>query len=184
VWRAQVLEMADQDVDIASIIGENSRMQLYEQHVAEQLASGSGTVDAHTLIDTLPERLQIDASKAKRKAQELAKGKVRPTLTQAIAHYRKKEHGNAVKYLNNLLACVRVNEDAGKGLQWNSRKELVDVYGLFCSGQTDEQVRSEMATALGLSDEEQTQMLEAVASGAFESDGAVAREEREPESFF
>ena len=180
----QVLELVEQDIDITGIIGENSRMQLYEKHIAEQLSSGAGTVDAAELTATLPSQLQLDGAKAKRKAQDLAKGKVRPTLVQAMAYHRTKDHGNAVKYMNNLLACVRVNDGAAEGLKWDSRKELIDMYGLFCTGNVDEQVRGEMASALAITEEEQASMHEAVDSGVFDLGGAQASSEREAESFF
>jgi hypothetical protein len=79
----QVLELKEQDVDVATVLADNMRMQLYEGHVAEVLSSGAGpSVDAERLLHTLPQDLKIDVAKAAGKAREAAKGKARSVLVQ------------------------------------------------------------------------------------------------------
>jgi hypothetical protein len=184
----QVLELADQDVDVSSFVGEGMSMQLYEQHITEQLSNGVGAIDTERLLQGIPEQLQIDAKKARSRAEYLAKNKVRPTLVQALAYQRTKDNHAAVKYMRNLMACARVDAGAAKGVKWDSKKELLDLYGLFCSSSKDDSERGELGGVLRLSAEEQSDMRAAVDSGAYEEGGGgMARaggSGREPESFF
>jgi hypothetical protein len=181
----QVLELVDQDADVSAVLNPSARMQLYQDHVSKQLGTGIGTVDVERLLETLPAQLELDAKAAKKSATTLAKDKGRPTLVQAFAAYRTKDHSLAVKYLNNLLACARVNPEVAKAVKWGSRKEIADVYGLFCSAQEHADVRKEMGDLLQLDEEEQTGMQEAVDSGSFGASASVASSDaHKRESFF
>jgi hypothetical protein len=181
----QVLELVEQDADISAVLNASARMQLYQDHVSKQLGTGIGTVDVNRLLETLPAQLELDAKAAQKSATTLAKDKARPTLVQAFAAYRTKDNSLAVKYLNNLLACARVNPEAGSVVKWGSRKEIADVYGLFCAAQKDVGVRKEMGDLLQLDEEEQTDMQQAVDSGNFGAAASVAsNDSQKKESFF
>ena len=174
------MELVDQDVDVSGIMSETSRQRLYNQHVTEQLSNGVGTINANTLLYEMPGKLTIDAEAARKAALQAAVDKARPTLVQAAAFQRTKEPHKAAQYMNNLLACARVNENATTGLQWSNKSELLDLYGLFCCQHQDHEVRGEMARALSLTQDEQQSILDAVESGQFRGgvDAGVADDSR------
>ena len=180
----QVLELVDQDADVASVLGHGARMKLYEDHVAKELSSGVGTIDAEALVGELPAKLQLDAKAAKEAAGKIAKDKARPTFVQSMAGYRTKDHTAAVKNLKNLLACARVRAPDEGVVKWDAKKEVGDMYGLFCTEVKDAAARTEMAELLRVGQEERTSLQEAADSGTFSAGAAIKSGDRQNESFF
>jgi hypothetical protein len=162
----QVLGMADEDVPIETILPDSLRMQLYERHIEQVLAGGEGTIDAAALTGPIPMQLKLDAAAAARRARDIAKGKARGCLVQALAYYRTRDFDAAVKYMNNLIACERLSGGLADALKWDAREELLDSFGLYCERNHEEERLREMGAVLGLSEAEQDRVREAVASGA------------------
>ena len=180
----QILELADQDVDVTGVVGEGMRMQLFEQHVNQQLSSGTGNVDPEELMQRIPEKLQIDVEKAKKRVSSRAQDKMRPMLVQALAFQRTNDHSAAVKYMHNLVSCARLHSDASSSLKWDNKKELSDMYGLFCTSAQDAGERSELGSLFGLSEDEQQSLQKAADSGELATGKNMATQKRENESFF
>lgn len=180
----QVLELVDQDADVGSVLGHGARLKLYEEHIAKQLSAGVGTIDAEQLLTELPARLQLDSKAAKEAAQSIAKDKARPTFVQSMAGYRTKDHASAMKNLKNLLACARVRTPDEATVKWDAKKEVGDMYGLFCTEVKDAGAREEMAELLRVSAEERASLQEAADAGTFSAGAAIKAGGRQNESFF
>lgn len=77
--------------------------------MADALTSGTGDFDHHRFIEELPKKLGIKERKVKSAIEGLAKDRKRSTLVQSISYLRQRNGDEAVKSLNNLLACHKVS---------------------------------------------------------------------------
>jgi hypothetical protein len=163
-----VLELKEQDIDVASILAENVRMQLYEHHVSDQLSGGLGALDRERLLEGLPSDLGLDVKKAAAKAAYTAKSKARSVMVQAFAYYRTRDYDAAVKYVNNLVACATLcDSELGKDVKWDAKEEVLDVFGLYCDRTPDAAARDRAAKVLRLAEDEAKSVVEAVDAGTY-----------------
>ena len=75
----------------------------------EALTNGTGEFDRQRWVEELPKQLGIKERRVKQTLDTLAKERKRTTLVQSISYLRQKKLDDAVKSLNNLLACHKVN---------------------------------------------------------------------------
>ncbi|KAL4434488.1 hypothetical protein ABPG75_000929 [Micractinium tetrahymenae] len=175
----KVLEIKDAGVDVASILGEDARQQLYRQEVMDRLSDGTGSFSSERMLEELPASLGLEVGKAAKVVQELAKSKKGNTLVQAISCLRQKKVGDAAKELNNLVSCeAAVPSD--KPADWKSKEELADLYSAYVSKEADAGKQAVVQRILGLGDAEAEGLRRIVAEGGFK----VAAEEAEEAAFF
>jgi hypothetical protein len=87
-------------------------------------------------------------------------------VVQAVAYYRTRDYTSAVKYVNNLIACVAVaGGDSTKDVKWDARDEVLDLFGCYCQSTEEEAARARAAQVLGLSDEQAASIISAADSG-------------------
>lgn len=95
--------------------------------------------------------------------------------TQAVAYHRTKKAGDALKYLNNFLACARLAGGDLRGAgKWDSSAELLDLYGDYCAATADGALQAEMAAALELAEGDAAGVRDAVKGGTFRQAAAGA----------
>ena len=94
-------------------------------------------------------------------------------VVQAVAYYRTRDYDSAVKYVNNLLACVAISGgDAKSDVKWDAREEVLDLYGCYCQRTPDETARKNAAEVLGLSAEQAASIVSAADSGELKTKSA------------
>ena len=76
--------------------------------MTDALTNGSGEFDEARFLEDLPKRLGIKKRKVKSVLEGLAKDRKRSTLVQSVSYLRQKNAEEAVKSLNNLMACHKV----------------------------------------------------------------------------
>ena len=76
--------------------------------MADELTNGSGDFDRERFVVELPKKLGIKERRVKQSLETLAKERKRTTLVQSVSYLRQKKLDEAVKSLNNLLACHKV----------------------------------------------------------------------------
>lgn len=81
---------------------------LCHMQMANVLTNGTGEFDRTYFVDELPKKLGIKERRVKQALESLAKERKRTTLVQAVSYLRQKKLDDAVKSLNNLLACHKV----------------------------------------------------------------------------
>ncbi|EFN52285.1 hypothetical protein CHLNCDRAFT_139027 [Chlorella variabilis] len=175
----KVLEIKEAGVDVASLLGEDARAQLYRTEVVERLSDGTGDFSAERMLRQLPEELGIDAEKAARTVAELGGERKRTTLVQAISFLRQKKVGEAAKALNNLVSCeAAVPSDTPA--DWQEREELADLFSAYVSKEPSPEKQAVVQKILGLGDGEADALRSIVEAGGFK----VAAEEAEEAAFF
>lgn len=76
--------------------------------MTDALTNGSGSFDETRFLEELPKKLGIKERKVKSVLEGLAKDRKRSTLVQSVSYLRQKNVEEAVKSLNNLMACHKV----------------------------------------------------------------------------
>ena len=76
--------------------------------MTDALTNGSGNFDEARFLEELPKKLGIKERKVKAVLEGLAKDRKRSTLVQSVSFLRQKNAAEAVKSLNNLMACHKV----------------------------------------------------------------------------
>ena len=76
--------------------------------MADALNNGTGEFDRQRFLEDLPKRLGIKERRVRAALEGLAKDRKRTTLVQSVSYLRQKKLDDAVKSLNNLLACHTV----------------------------------------------------------------------------
>ncbi|PSC73353.1 chloroplastic isoform X2 [Micractinium conductrix] len=176
----KVLEIKDAGVDVAGILGEDARQQMYRQEVLTRLSDGTGSFDNQRMLTELPEVLGLDASKAGRVVTELAAAKKGNTLVQAISALRQKKVGETAKELNNLVSCeAAVPSD--KPAQWKDAEELADLFSAYCSKEKAPEKQAVVQRILGLSDSQAEGLRQMVEEGGWK---VATEEQEEAASFF
>ena len=86
--------------------------------MTDALTNGSGEFDEARFLEELPKRLGIKERRVKSVLEGLAKDRKRSTLVQSISYLRQKNAEEAVKSLNNLMAChkARLSEAMSSSL--------------------------------------------------------------------
>ena len=82
--------------------------------MADVLSSGTGEFDRQHFVEELPKKLGIKERRVKSAIEGLARDRKRTTLVQGVSYLRQKKLDDAVKSLNNLLACHRVCSSAAR----------------------------------------------------------------------
>ena len=77
--------------------------------MADALSSGTGNFDRARFLEELPKKLGIKERKVNSVLEGLAKDRKRSTLVQSVSYLRQKNADEAVKSLNNLLACHKAS---------------------------------------------------------------------------
>lgn len=77
--------------------------------MTDALTNGSGVFDESRFLEDLPKKLGIKERKVKSVLDGLAKDRKRSTLVQSVSYLRQKNADEAVKSLNNLLACHKAS---------------------------------------------------------------------------
>lgn len=162
----KILELKDAGVDPKSVVTPEMLQQLYRQEISDRLSDGVGDFDAEKLLQNLPDELGLDASKAEKVVKELAGDRKRTTLVQAVSYLRQKKMGEAVKSLNNMRACATALPDSPPE-KWGEKDEIADLYSLYCSKESNAERRAGLQKALGLDDNEASQLQEVVEAGQF-----------------
>ncbi len=171
----KVLELKEAGVEPSSVMTGDGLAQLYRAEISARLTDGTGDFDAEKLLTTLPADLGLDATKATAVVKELAGERKRTTLVQAVAFFRQKKVADTVKSLNNLRACsAALPESISEA--WGEKDEVADLYSLYCSKESDEARRAGVQSALGLGDDEASNLKAIVDSGGFKM-GQEAEEE-------
>lgn len=105
-----------------------------------------------------------------------------------MAYYRTRDYESAVKYVNNLLACVAISGGDAKGdVKWDAREEVLDLFGLYCQRTPDEAARSRAAEVLGLPEDQAASIISAADSGDLKTGASVgkgATASQQPTSIF
>ncbi|KAL4420333.1 hypothetical protein ABPG77_010238 [Micractinium sp. CCAP 211/92] len=128
----KVLEIKDAGVDVASILGEDARQQLYRQEVMDRLSDGTGSFSSERMLEELPAALGLEAGKAARVVQELAKGKegqhpgAGHLLPAAEARGRRRQGAEQP-------GVLRGGGALGQTRDWKSKEELADLYSAYVS---------------------------------------------------
>lgn len=108
--------------------------------------------------------------------------------SQAVAYLRTRDYDSAVKYVNNLLACVAISGgDAKSDVKWDAREEVLDLFGCYCQRTRDEAARTAAADVLGLDAEQTASIISAADSGQLKSVGAsvgAGKSSQQPTSIF
>lgn len=172
----KVLELRDAGVDVAGLMNEDGRQQLYRDEIIARLTDGTGTFDAERLLQQLPAELAIDAAKARRVAESLAAERKRTTLVQAIAYMRQRKLADTAKAMNNLLACEAA-VPSGTAAVWDQADELQDLFSIYASKESNDAKRRGVQQLLGLSDSDAESLLSIVDGGQFKMGGEVEEEE-------
>ncbi|KAL4522238.1 hypothetical protein Ndes2437B_g07974 [Nannochloris sp. 'desiccata'] len=171
----KVLELKEAGVEPSSVMTGDGLAQLYRAEISARLTDGTGDFDAEKLLNTLPADLGLESSKATAVVKELAGERKRTTLVQAVSFLRQKKVADTVKSLNNLRACSAALPESTTEA-WGEKDEVADLYSLYCSKESDEARRAGVQSALGLSDEEASNLKSIVDSGGFKM-GQEAEEE-------
>jgi len=175
----RILELKDAGVDPTSVVNSDMLQQLYRQEIASKLGDGTGSFDAEKLLTEVPKELGIDSDKAARVAKSLAADKRRTTLVQAVSFLRQKKTKDTVESLNNLMSC-RLADPESPPEKWNEAEEIADLYSLYCVKEKDETKRAGVQSALGLSDDEATNLKSMADSGEFK----LGQDAEEEQAFF
>ena len=162
----KVMELLDSGVDVSSILPADKRAALFRQKVEGALTDGTGNFSAEDLLQDLPEKLGLEEKKVKEIVKEVAGNRARSTLVQAISYLRQKKLDDAVKDVNNLVACNRANP-SDKALTWSAPEELMDMFSVYLIKEKDEAKQQEVQTLLGITDEQAKSLKEVVESGGF-----------------
>lgn len=77
--------------------------------MADALSSGTGEFNRTHFLEELPKQLGIKERRVKSALEGLARDRKRSTLVQSVSYLRQKKVDEAVKSLNNLVACHKVS---------------------------------------------------------------------------
>lgn len=172
----RILELKDAGVDPISVVNSDMLQQLYRQEIASKLSDGTGNFDADKLLNEIPKELGIDSEKAASIAKSLSADKRRVTLVQAVSMLRQKKAKSTVESLNNLMSCGLADPNS-EPEKWNDAEEIADLYSLYCSKEKDEVRRHGVQAALGLPDDEASNLASMVDAGEYNF-GQDAEEEQ------
>eukprot|EP00873_Tetraselmis_striata_P004915 jgi/Tetstr1/425179/TSEL_015640.t1 len=174
----KVMEMVDSGVEVASFVSKDMRTQLFRQKIESILSDGTGNFDTAEVLEELPEKLGLEQKAVQAVVKDVAGSRKRTTLVQAISYLRQKRLDDAVKDMNNLLACNRANP-VDKPMEWAEPEELQDVFSVYMIKDKDEGKQAELQKLLGITDEQAASLKEVIASGGFrleqeaENEGAI-----------
>lgn len=85
-----------------------SKCQALLRQVADVLSGGTGEFDEERLLRELPESLALPERRVRSAIEAQAGDRKRNVLVQAVSQLRQRKLDDAVKSLNNLLACNKV----------------------------------------------------------------------------
>lgn len=142
----------------------------------ERLSDGTGNFDAPALLEDLPAALALSPDKARKTVEELSKDRRRTQLVQAVALLRQKNLGDAVKSVNNLLACT-VALPGADPVRWEEPEEVADLFSVYLSKEGDAGKQDAVQRVLGISDEEAAGLRAVVESGGFKLTSEAAESE-------
>ncbi|KAK9829243.1 hypothetical protein WJX72_004725 [[Myrmecia] bisecta] len=162
----KVLDMKEAGVDIDSFVSVEMRLTMYSKEIADVLSNGTGEFDSERLLERLPADLKLPERRARGVVEGAARDRKRTTLVQAISHLRQRNLGDAVKSINNLLACNKaLPSDAPT--TWENREELQDLYSVYLAQEKDQRKQDEVRQLFGISDKEAEALSNIVESGEF-----------------
>merc|ERR1719281_1556604 len=101
-----------------------------------------------TFVSAYPKALYLNANKARKLVEDIAKGKMRLTVVQAISLYRQKNESEIEKILLNLVSQYRAYSHP---VAWHNRSEILDLYTAYLTHSRSNQNSDQVAQALGLS---------------------------------
>ncbi|GJM91094.1 hypothetical protein PR202_ga07435 [Eleusine coracana subsp. coracana] len=172
----QVRGLKEANFQLESLIAEPLRESIYRKTVEEIFSSGTGDFDEEEVYVKIPADLVINAEKAKKMVQDIAKVRLDNSLVQSIALLRQKKRDNVVSSLNDLLACDAA-VPASKPLSWPTPGELDDLYGIYLKSIPKPEKLSRLQYLLGISEEKANQIRDAASEGTL---AVSAQEEEEP----
>merc|ERR1712193_184920 len=95
--------------------------------------------------------LKLDSTKISQVVEDTAKGRMRPTLVQAISLHRQNKSSEIIKTIQNLVSQFRAFPHP---VVWDCTEDIEGLY-MDCVNQIESQkFRQEVAEALGLTDTE------------------------------
>lgn len=146
----QVRELKEASIDLDSMISERLRENLFKKTVEEIFSSGTGVFDEEEVYKKIPADLNIDAQKAKRVVQEIAKSRLSNSLVQAVALLRQRNRDGVVSALNDMLACDMAVPSGP--LSWSSPEELADLYLIYLKSIPKPEKLTRLQYLVGISD--------------------------------
>jgi hypothetical protein len=96
--------------------------------VQEVLSNGTGEFDEARILQELPEALALPERRVRAAIEGQARDRKRTVLVQAVSQLRQRKLDEAVKSLNNLIACNKVGGLVLSG-QVYKRGNIVGVLG-------------------------------------------------------
>lgn len=174
----KIMEMVDSGVEVTSLVGKDMRKTLFRQKIESTLSDGTGNFNTAEIMEELPEKLGLEEKEVAAVVKDVAGSRKRTTLVQAISYLRQKKLDDAVKDVNNLLACNRANP-SDKPMEWAEPEELQDMFSVYMIKDKDEAKQAEVQKLLGITDEQAAALKEVITSGSFkleqeaENEGAI-----------
>ena len=160
----KVLAAAADGVDVADFMAEDSRLSLFRTEVERWLSDGDAVMEADAASD-LVGKLALEKVKTDKMVVEIAKGRRRLTMVQAVSGLRQKKADEVKRSLNNLVSCERAAPEGA--MEWKEREEVKDLFCVYAQTVPEEPLRQELAKVLGLTESEVTDLTDLVASGKF-----------------
>ena len=91
-------------------------------------------------------KLALEKVKTDKMVVEIAKGRRRLTMVQAVSGLRQKKADEVKRSLNNLVSCERAAPEGA--MEWKEREEVKDLFCVYAQTVPEEPLRQELAKVL------------------------------------
>merc|ERR1712093_420110 len=142
------------------------RLQIYHNEVERIMTDGTGNFDKNKFLSDYPKALKLDCHEARRVVENAAKSRMRPTLVQAISFYRQNNSSEIVNILQNLVSQFRAFPHP---VVWGCKEDIEGVYLHYASQSQSQELRQDVARALGLTDVEAKELETSLEAGEVRS---------------